>query len=72
MDKGISSHQIHQALKLTHKTAWFMCHRLREALGDGHFTVQLGGEGKMVEIDETFVSIVVDSRHDKTPRRPSA
>jgi hypothetical protein len=49
-----------------------MCHRLREALGDGHFTVQLGGEGKMVEIDETFVSVVVDSRHDKTPRRPSA
>jgi hypothetical protein len=37
------------------QTAWFMEHRLREAMRDGHFTTQLGGEGRAVEIDETFV-----------------
>jgi transposase-like protein len=54
-NKGFSAHQIHRILKLTYKTAWFMCHRHREAMRDGHITVQLAGEGKMVEIDETLV-----------------
>jgi hypothetical protein len=52
--KGISAHQVHRTLKITYKTAWFMCHRLREAMGDGHFA-PLGGEGKIVEIDETYI-----------------
>ena len=52
-NKGFSAHQIHRIRKLTYKTAWFMCHRHREPMRDGHITVQLGGEGKMVEIDET-------------------
>jgi hypothetical protein len=40
-----------------------MCHRLREALRDGHFTAQLGGEGKNVEIDETFVGGLGKNKH---------
>src|SRR5919107_5118322 len=52
--KGMSAHQLHRMLGITYKTAWFMAHRIREAMrptDDG----QLGGEGKTVEADETFV-----------------
>jgi len=51
--KGISAHQLHRTLKVTYKTAWFMEHRLREAMREGSFL--MGGEGKTIEIDETFV-----------------
>ena len=52
--KGISAHQLHRTLGITYKAAWFMAHRIREAMrptDDG----QLGGEGKTVEADETYV-----------------
>jgi len=51
--KGISAHQLHRMLGVTYKTAWFMAHRIREAMredGDG----LLGGGGGTVEADETF------------------
>jgi transposase-like protein len=51
--KGISSHQLHRTLGVTYKTAWFMAHRLREAMRDTP-KGQLGGSGKIVEADETF------------------
>ena len=54
--KGISAHQIHRMLGVTYKTAWFMCHRLREAMKPGpNESGPLGGPGKFVEVDETFV-----------------
>jgi transposase-like protein len=53
--KGISSHQIHRTLGVTYKTAWFMTHRIREAMKDV-FLSPVGGEGKTVEADETFLS----------------
>src|SRR5712672_1067413 len=52
--KGISAHQIHRTLKVTYKTAWFMMHRIREAMRTGSFS-PMGGEGKVVEVDETFI-----------------
>jgi len=52
--KGMSSHQIHRMLEVTYKTAWFMTHRIREAMKDPKFTSMLGGGGKIVEIDETY------------------
>jgi transposase-like protein len=54
--KGISSHQIHRNLGVTYKTAWFMTHRIREAMKDTG-TDQLGGPGTsgIVEADEIYI-----------------
>ncbi len=54
--KGISAHQGHRMLGLTYKTAWFMWHRIREAMRQGGLSSvpPMGGKGKVVEADETF------------------
>ncbi|HEY8123958.1 MAG TPA: IS1595 family transposase [Methylocystis sp.] len=53
--KGYSAHQLHRTLGVTYKTAWFMFHRIREAMKDDVSTSgPLGGEGKIVEADETY------------------
>ncbi|WP_224545115.1 IS1595 family transposase [Mesorhizobium sp. CA16] len=52
--KGISAHQLHRTLQVQYKTAWFMFHRLREAMRDGVLS-PMGGEGKQVEVDETYI-----------------
>jgi transposase-like protein len=52
--KGMSSLQLSRALGVTYKTAWFMTHRIREAMADGFFVAPMGGEGKTVEADEAF------------------
>jgi len=51
--KGISSNQLSRTLGVTLQTAWFMSHRLREAMRTGGLA-PMGGEGQTVEIDETF------------------
>ncbi len=53
--KGVSSNQLHRTLGVTLKTAWFMGHRIREAMRTGSLAAPLGGEGKIVEADETFI-----------------
>jgi transposase-like protein len=50
--KGISSHQLHRTLGVSYKTAWFMSHRIREAMRPAALT-PMGGTGKTVEVDET-------------------
>lgn len=52
--KGISSHQLHRMMGITYKSAWFMTHRIREAFKDSEFANKLGGNGKFVEVDETY------------------
>ena len=52
--KGISSNQLHRILGVTLKTAWFMSHRIREAMRSDSMT-PFGGEGGVVEVDETFI-----------------
>jgi len=57
--KGISSNQLHRTLGITLKSAWFMSHRVREAMRSGDFT-PFGSGGGIVEVDETFIG------HDKS------
>ncbi len=61
--KGIEApHQMHRMLGLTYKSAWFMAMRLREALTDHKFG-PLGGQNKVVEIDETYVGGKEGNKH---------
>jgi len=52
---GISSWELHRALGVTQKTAWFMLHRIRTAMQDEINGGKIGGDGQIVEIDETFI-----------------
>lgn len=59
---GISSYEIARDLRVTQKTAWFMLHRIRLALQDENFG-KLGGEGKHIEVDETFIGAKARNIH---------
>ena len=64
--KGMSAHQLHRMLGVTYKTAWFMAHRIREAMKeDVKSSGPIGGEGKTVEADETYIG------KRETPRKLS-
>ena len=52
--KGVSAHQLHRMLGITYKTAWFMSHRIREAMRPIGAAEPMGGAGKVVEADETY------------------
>lgn len=52
--KGISSHQLHRTLEINYEAAWFMSHRIREAMRSGGLG-PMGGGGNIVEIDETYI-----------------
>ena len=55
--KGVSAHQIHRSLGISYKTAWFLCHRLREAMRQGGLA-PMGGSGQTVEADETYFGTI--------------
>ena len=64
--KGISANQLHRTLGVTLKTAWFMAHRIREAMRDGSLA-PIGGNGKIVEADETyFGNVDAENRREVT------
>ena len=66
--KGISSNQLHRTLGVTLKTAWFMSHRIREAMREGKLPIGgMGGEGKFVEADETYIGGKAKNRAYKEP-----
>jgi transposase-like protein len=64
--KGVSSNQLHRTLGVTLKTAWFMSHRLREAMRVLKMD-PIGGAGKFVEADETFVGGKARNRAYREP-----
>jgi transposase-like protein len=55
--KGVSAHQLHRTLEITYKTAWFLAHRIREAMASGDLTA-FGSGGGIVEVDVTFIGRV--------------
>jgi hypothetical protein len=62
--KGVSANQLHRTLGCTLKTAWFVAHRLREAMKPGNSPL-LGGVGKIVEADTTYVGGKEKNKHMK-------
>jgi transposase-like protein len=60
--KGISANQLHRTLEITLKSAWFLAHRIREAMkSDG---LPLGGEGVTIEADETYIGNRKGNKHE--------
>jgi transposase-like protein len=59
---GISSYEVGRDLGITQKSAWFVLHRLRLALQNGSMS-KMGGEGKEVEVDETFIGGLARNMH---------
>jgi transposase-like protein len=69
--KGVSSHELHRHLKITYRAAWFLSHRVREAMREGGLDVpMLGGRGEIVEADETYFGEVEKPRSKTTKGRP--
>jgi hypothetical protein len=66
---GISSYEIHRALKVTQKTAWFMMHRIRKAMNTNSFMNKMGTNGNGVEVDETFIGGKARNMHKSVRAR---
>lgn len=65
--KGMSAKQIERMLGVTYKTAWFMCHRIREAMKTDGTDGPLGGPDAVVEADETYVGGKAKNRATRRP-----
>ena len=63
--KGVSSHQLHRALGMTAKSAWFLTHRIREAMRSGGLVPPMGTAGA-VEADETFIGRLKGQKKGKS------
>jgi transposase-like protein len=68
--KGVSAHQLHRTLEITYKSAWFLAHRIREAMRDGTLA-PMGGSGKVVEADETYFGFQQGMSKKKASRIPT-
>jgi transposase-like protein len=69
--KGISSNQLHRVLEITLKSAWFLSHRIREAMRSGDLS-PMGGAGGIVEADETYIGRVVGEPKRRGPGHKNA
>lgn len=65
--KGMSAKQMERMLGVTYKTAWFLCHRIREAMDGAGFDGPLGGKNEVVEADETYVGGKAKNRAYRAP-----
>ncbi len=67
--KGVSAHQLHRTLEITYKSAWFLAHRIREAMRNGDLA-PMGGNGKIVEADETYFGKTEEQPKTRTDGTP--
>ncbi len=67
--KGMSALQMHRMMGGSYKTAWFMMHRIREAMREGKLPGGLGGASKVVEADETYVGGKARNRKNRVPAK---
>ena len=65
--KGVSANQIKRHFGIQYRTAWYLCHRIRKAMEAGNLFGQLGGGGKVVEADETYIGGRYDKRRKRQP-----
>jgi transposase-like protein len=70
--KGMSAAQMGRMLGVTYKTAWFLCHRIREAMDGAAPTGPLGGKDAVVEADETYVGGKAKNRATRKPAKKKA
>ena len=70
--KGMSAHQLHRTLEISYKAAWFLCHRIREAMRDDGSFDMLGGQNKVVEADETYIGGKAKNRATRKPAAKKA
>src|SRR6202008_4964838 len=63
---GISSYEVHRAIGVTQKTAWFMLHRIRLAMQTGSFLTKLTGQ---IEVDETYIGGKARNMHKSRKQR---
>ena len=63
--KGVSAHQLHRELGITYKSAWHMCHRIREAMAQSPLAEKIAS---IIEVDETYVG-GKPRKGDKKPRK---
>jgi transposase-like protein len=63
--KGISAHQLSRVLEIQYKSAWFLAHRIREAMRSGDLAQPFGGNGGAVEVDETYIGF----KKGRTPQK---
>jgi transposase-like protein len=66
--KGFSAHELHRCMDISYEGAWFLFHRLRAAAGDP-FPAPLGGEDKIIEVDETYIGGKNANKHASKRKR---
>ena len=67
--KGMSALQVGRMVGVSKKTAWFLCHRIRESLRQGSFDAPFGQGGKIVEVDETYYGPVDEPQVSERRRK---
>ena len=71
--KGMSAHQLHRTLEISYKAAWFLCHRIREAMrDDAALSTIMGGPNQVVEADETYIGGKAKNRATRQPAKKKA
>ncbi|MGA8150097.1 MAG: IS1595 family transposase [Terriglobales bacterium] len=70
--KGVSANQVKRHFGMQYRTAWYLCHRIRKAMESGNLFGKLGGGGKIVEADETYIGGRYDKRRKRGPYEKQA